>query len=57
MLFNMTNTIIEDLKDGKLPEIPFSVSVEKDSIVRLAMAELIVGIILILIAALLRNKK
>lgn len=49
------NEILNILKTGKVPEIPFVVKVENESILKLAAAVVVSSVIIILIANLLKK--
>lgn len=52
----MPNILTDIINEGKLPEVPFSVSLESDTIIKLAIAEVLVGIIIILLTVLITKK-
>lgn len=49
------NELLNALKGGKLPEVPFKVTVDNDSIVKLAAAAVITAAIIILISKLVKS--
>jgi hypothetical protein len=49
------NEILNAIKTGKVPEIPFVVKVENESIIKLAAAVVIAATIIILISKLVKN--
>lgn len=50
------NEILEILKTGKVPTVPFKVTVENDSIVKLAVAAVLSATIIVLISNIVKNR-
>jgi hypothetical protein len=49
------NNILDLIKNGKVPDIPFTVKVENESIIKLAAAAVITAAIIILIGKLVKG--
>lgn len=50
------NEILDILKTGKVPTVPFKVTVDNDSVVKLAVAAVLTATIIILVSQLVRKK-
>ena len=53
---NENETLLQQLSKGQLPEVKFNVTLEKESIVRLSVAVVIISLIIILTAHLINKK-
>jgi hypothetical protein len=49
------NQILDILKTGKVPEVPFKVTIDNDSILKIAVAAIVAATIIILIAHLVKR--
>lgn len=53
----MANQLIEDILGGKLPDVPIAVKIDNESIVKIAVAAVIVVTICILVSKLFNRIK
>jgi hypothetical protein len=49
-------SVVSEILNGKVPEVPFTVKVEDSSIIKLSVAAVIAATIIILVAALVKRK-
>lgn len=50
-------SVVKDILNGELPEVPFVVKVEDSIIIKLSVAAVIAATIILLVAALVKSKK